>query len=178
MAIRIALATNVEWAVEVDHQKPLAADRAGRLLPDRFIGRDKGGDDDHPRLVKKPGDFCTSPQVLAPVVGRKAQVFADAAAHVLAIEDDHGPTLIEQFSFQGIRERALAAAREAGEQQRCRLLAKSGLALLAGDTRPLVVRAYGCRLVVPMLVAGLVGAPLRDHARPDRAVRRTIDSDV
>ena len=103
----------------------------GGLLADRFVGGDERGEDDDAGVVEELGDFGAAAEVLAALVGREAQVVADAAAHVLAVEHDDGAALVEQLALQGIGERRLAAAGEAGEQHRGRLLAEAGLPLVA-----------------------------------------------
>ena len=132
VAVGVALATDFDGRGEMDDEEAIAADGGGGFLADDFVGGDEGGEDDDAGVVEELGDFTAAAEVFATLVGCKAEVAADAAAHVLAVEDYDGAALIEQAALQGIGERGFAAAGETGEEDGDGLLAKAGLALV-GD---------------------------------------------
>src|SRR6266550_1720303 len=113
----------------MDDQEPLAADRGRCLLADRLVRGDKGGQNDGSCVVEQSGDFGTTAKVLASFVGGEAQVLTDSAAHVLAVEHDNGPALVEEPPLDRVGECCFAATRQAGKQDGYRLLAEAGLAL-------------------------------------------------
>ena len=127
VAVGIALAADFERAVEMDDQEPLAADCPAAFCRTASSGATNAARTMIPASLNSLADLGAAAEVLAAVVGREAQVVADAAAHVLAVEHDDGPAHVEQLPLQGIGHRRLAAAGQAGEQHRGRLLAEAGL---------------------------------------------------
>src|SRR4051812_8262660 len=97
-------------------EKPLAANRGSGFLPDRFVRRDERGQHNNARVVEELGHFRAAAEILAPLVGGEAKIFADSATHVLPVENNNRAALIEQPSLEGISKRRLAAASQPGEQ--------------------------------------------------------------
>ena len=175
-ALMISLATDFHRCRQMHDQKAVTPDNVGRPLADFFAGGQKRGDADQPGVVHEPGDFRAAAEVLTPVVGTEAQVTADAAAHVLPIQYADRAPHFKQPALQGIGERRLARSRQAGQENRGRLLAESGRPLLARHAAPLIVQCL-TGAIVPMVAAVGRRRAVEDHARADRHVGNAIDDD-
>lgn len=88
-----------------------------RLVAVGAEGGDERREHDHARIEKQLGHFSDPPDVLFPVVIREAQVFAEAVADVVAVENIAAEAAAEQLCIHRIGQGAFAAARQAGEPE-------------------------------------------------------------
>src|SRR5205085_2660576 len=105
VALGVALAADVDRRGQMHDQEAVSANSGGSFLAYLFFRGEERGKDDQAGVVEQLGDLSAAAEVFAPLIGGEAEVLADAAAHVLAVEDNRGPAFIEQASLQGISQR-------------------------------------------------------------------------
>ena len=81
--------------LSVQQKEAIGADGGGGFLADGFFGGDEGGEDDDAGVVEELGDFAGAAEVFAALEGGEAEVLADSAAHILAVENNDGAAGIE-----------------------------------------------------------------------------------
>src|SRR5262249_459094 len=128
-------------------------------------------------VIEKFRYLRAAAKIFAPLVGGEAEVFADPAAHVLAVQNDNGAAFVEQASLERVGQGRLTAAGEAGEQKVDGLLAEAGLRFVGRDVAPLAMQAGGCGCVVPVIVTRLGRTAVEDHSRADGAIGQAVDDD-
>src|SRR5262245_52291998 len=99
------MTAHVQGRGKVYDQKAIGAYGGGGFLAHGFLGSDEGGENDDAGVVEELGDFGAAAEVFAAFIGGEAEVLADAAAHVLAVEDDDSPALVEEAALERKGER-------------------------------------------------------------------------
>ena len=125
--------TSSGQSTKTSMKSPGRVDRASDAVAVLAVRRDERREHDRAGVDEQLRDLADPADVLGPVLGREAEVAVEPVADVVAVEDVGEAAVGEQPVLDGVGERALAGAGEAGEPDDRAAVAPVRFALLAAD---------------------------------------------
>ena len=132
-ALRVAFFAGIQWRI-YEHLNELAGrEQLAHHAAFAGEGGNKGAHDDQARVGEEFAHLAHPADVFYPVVVGKAQIAAQAVAHVVAVQQEGVVTAFVQGNVQGVGDGGFAAAAQAGEPEQAGLLVLIGGTLGAGN---------------------------------------------
>lgn len=154
-ALGVALFTGIHWRIHKHFNELASREQLAHHAAFAGKGRDEGAHDDQARVGEEFAHFTYPADVFYPVVVGKAQIAAQAVAHVVAVQQEGVVTAFVQGDVQGVGDGGFAASAQAGEPEQAGLLVFVGGALSAGDF--VVVPDYVVQLLIPLTLVFAAG---------------------
>jgi hypothetical protein len=132
-AFGVSLFADFEGGVDEDFDELVGGEELADGVAVGSEGGDEGGDGHDAGGEEEFGDFADAADVFGAVGVGESEVFVEAMADVVAVEDEGEVVVLDEGGFEGHGDGGFSAAGEAGEPEYGGVDAGEGLALVGCD---------------------------------------------